>query len=184
MRIAGLHATPTYRAHPGPPAMLGASHKVEPHAGGERQVALAQRVSVQEGGAFLPVLRRGIDLDNQRVKAVPTEQGAGLARDRVGKGGMRKREPVFRKGMILVLCTGAVGLPKGKVGKYLANARDVGEHAVKHPPPGFVLVETRGGMGAQIATALRVAKGQHSVDPHLCLARARGLALPTVSCVA
>ena len=50
--------------------------------------------------------------------------------------------------MVLVLGAGAIRLTEGEVGKDFANARDVGEHPVKHPPLTLILIEPGGGVVA------------------------------------
>ena len=158
--------------------MLRPGHEIETHRRGNLQVTAAQWVRVQERGAFLPVLRRGIALDDIGVRAIAVQQTARASGHRVGQGRMRKGEVIFWKVMILVLRPGAVRLSKGVVGEHLANTGHVALIAIEDFAFGFVLIETERQVIAQIAATLRIPIGQHRKNARVSRAQGHRIDVP------
>jgi hypothetical protein len=80
VRVARVDARPGTRIDPRSPAMLGAGDHVDADIRWQVRVTPAGRVGVHERGALLPILGRGVDLDDQRVGRPAMKDRAGFAR--------------------------------------------------------------------------------------------------------
>jgi hypothetical protein len=118
--------------------MLGPGDHVDPDIRRQIGVGSAGRVGVDQRGTLLPVLGRAVGLDYQRVGRMAPEDSSGLARERVGRDRIAKREPVLGIEPVLVLGGGAPRHAEAVVGEHLARTRDVAHDPVEDALPARV----------------------------------------------
>ena len=123
-------------------------------------------------GALLPVLRRSVGRDQQRIAAVAAEQRARAPAGRIGFRGGAEGKPVLRIEAVLVLGGGAGRLGEGGVREHLAGTRGVGERAVEHAAAALVLVHAELDEGAHEAAALGNAEHERMAGPRIVAAAA------------
>jgi hypothetical protein len=151
--------------------MLGPRDQVDARIGRQSKVGLAFGVDVDQRGALLPVLRRGIGRDQQGIAAVAAKQRTGAPARGVGPIDGAEREPVFGIETVLMLGRRASRLGESSVGEHLPGACGVGKRAVEHAAAAFVLVHSELDEAADEAAALGNAEAER-------MARPGGLAAP------
>lgn len=144
--------------------MLGAGNHVDAGVFRQGDVPDAQRIGVQQRCSLLPVLGRGIGLDQQRIGPVTAEKSTGLAGQRVGEFGRRERKLVLGIVMVLVLSAGASRLGEGRVEEHAADAGNMRMNAVEDLAALLVAVEALGDVVAEIAAGLGEADGKRMCD--------------------
>ena len=120
--------------------MLGPGDQVDAGVFRPQQVAAPAEIGMDQRRPLLPILGRAVGLDDQRIGLTSREDRAGLARERVGRERIAKREPVLRVEAVLVLGSGAARHAEAVVGEHLARTRDMAQHAVEDAPPVPVVV--------------------------------------------
>src|SRR5262245_14154384 len=145
-------------------AMFGSGDHIKPHRFWNLNVSLSERISVQKRRALLPILRRSIDLHDQRIEAAVAQQRAALSRDRIGEVGVGEGKMILWEVVVFMLRVSAIGLAKLHVGKNSADAGDVDEQGVENFAPVFILIKTEIDVIAQIAAALRETVGVGGFD--------------------
>ena len=151
--------------------MLGAGDHVDPRIVRQRRILLAERIGVQQRSALLPILGRGVGLDQRGIGrlelrellALDEQRGLRLGH-RVDLGRRRERKPVLREVVVLVLRAGTGRLGERRIEEDAADAGDVGVHAVEHGPALLVAIEAVGDVVAQVAASLGEADGQRMAD--------------------
>ncbi len=164
---AGLH-----RARVGIGPVLRSGPGEDSNAIRFRQV-VALRIRVHERAAPIPVLRRGLGMDHERVGTRPLEDRVAAAGDRIDGRRIRERKTVRRVGMGLVLARGSNVEIAEAVHVHPARARDVRQHAIEHARPFGGLVESAIDELPDGATGLRATPGQRRADAGLPALRQR-----------
>ncbi len=144
--------------------MLRPRQQIRPHTRRQRDIPRAERIGVQQGGSFLPILGRGVGLDEQRIGRVPAHQRSAAAGDRIVHRGGGMREFHFGKVMIFMPCPGTEWLAERSIEENPADAGHMGEHAVKHPPSIFITIEALRDVIPQVTTGLGNPEGQRVLD--------------------
>ena len=144
--------------------MLGARDQIGPDILRHRHIAFAHRIGVQQGGAFLPVFRARVGLDQFRIGGIAAHQPARGAGQRIGQGCGGEGKFHFREIVILMPGAGAERLREGRVEEHPPNPRHMRQHAVEHAPARLIRVEAARDVVAQIPARLGDAERQRVGD--------------------
>ena len=139
--------------------MLRARPHVDPHAGGLRQI-VAERVGVGERSAPLPILGRGLRVDDQGVGLRALQDRVAPSGQVIGRFGIGEREAVGRIEVVFVLlAAGNVGIGEAVVEPHSSGSCHMRQNTVEHSASGSVGVKPAIDEIAQAATGLRTAPG-------------------------
>ena len=143
--------------------VLRTREEEHPRAVVVRQVA-AERISVYQRAPPVPVLGRGLRVDDQWVGIGPLQNAVDLAGERVGGDRVGERELVGRVEAVVVLAREAARLREAVVEHDATAAGDVRRDCVAHAPPRRVLVESAVHELPQESSALRSPPAVHPLD--------------------
>src|SRR5581483_2063529 len=143
-RVRRQLAAPSGTSHAATRAMLGATEAIDPHFGRDLGVLLAQRISMHERAAEVPILRRALRMHHLRHSlrlARQSQDAVGPAIKRISLVAIGKWERVCPKQMIVVLPVVSRWRGEPMIEKSETAPGDVWNHAIEHLPSTLVGVE-------------------------------------------